>query len=458
MPPLYRSSPQPRPVSSRSRPSDANSSAQVPREVDETIAEPPVLMQLADFSHLAARRSSRRPTFAKSPIATTLPLPPPQTLHDEDLPAHAADESFDAYHAARPAAESEFQPEVTTAHGRDRRTLQARAGASRGAVAVPREFPTSTPEALAPPDSTDDALPHSPPLAGSPVPTVSARSSVAAVAAAAPPITVAPQRPLAPSESVRTEPVTVEVESTQASHDDHAAPAAASERQRTSKSSLADDDTQPVELWDKVRAYRPSLPVLLGLVLATIGVAYIFRPQETPPKRRGSPASTETRRQFDRQFDEQRPKSLSESPDANPTPRDQDQANSDVTMPTLDMPANAEPTTPSTPEPPAGDPPAGPEDSLRTPVDASPPTTPRTKLATRPAPTEHFESTPPPTMPDEPQVQPEGAATEEEDDGPPPDITGRTYPRTEPKNFYFRPATVETREASRPTTPQGETR
>lgn len=213
--------------------------------------------------------------------------------------------------------------------------------------------------------------------------------------------------------------------------------------------------------WDRVGSYRPSLPVLLGLVLATICVAYIYRPQETPPKRRGSLESTDSKRLFDKELDEQRPKPLSvrnESRDKK-LPSLPDAAIDEPRMPTLDMPANAPANSAassanqlsqdSSESSPLGDDPAGRADAAN----------PRAKLAARPSPTEHFHSTPPPTMPDEPQVQPEATdAADQDEEGPPPDISGRSYPQTNPMNFHYRPVTPETREASRPTTSQGETR
>lgn len=213
--------------------------------------------------------------------------------------------------------------------------------------------------------------------------------------------------------------------------------------------------------WDRVGSYRPSLPVLLGLVLATICIAYIYRPQETPPKRRGSLESTESKRLFDKELDAQRPKPLSvrNEPRDNTLTSPPDAAIDEPRMPTLDMPANAPANSAarsanqlsqdSSESSSLGDDPAGRADAEN----------PRAKLAARPSPTEHFHSTPPPTMPDEPQVQPEATdAAGQDEEGPPPDISGRNYPQTNPMNFYYRPVTPETREASRPTTSQGETR
>jgi len=231
---------------------------------------------------------------------------------------------------------------------------------------------------------------------------------------------------------------------------------------------------EPPTFWDRMGSYRPSLPLLLGLVLVTICVAYIYRPQETPPKRRGSQESTESKRRFDKEFDEQKPKSMSARNDRPASDLDAPltESNDGSQMPTLDMPTNAPGHTkamdasrdPSSSESVAGFRPRTDDGSesastSEDPTGSSGLAGSRAKLAARPSPTEHFESTPPPTMPEAPQVQPEGGNGEElDEDGPPPDISGRSYPQTNPMNFFYRPVTPETREASRPTSSQGETR
>lgn len=385
MPQPYRTSALPRQAPSRSPREASRSAARSGSSAADTTSDPPVLLQLPDYSQLAARRMARRLTNSKGFAAKPLAVPPVWSREPVSDPADAIPEPQDSKRIASPVAE-------------------------KVAIAAEKPVRLETPPAAA----------------------VATASPPAAAASATPAVTETTVTGAAPAPPLGSED-----------------PAA--------------------NFWDRAFAYRPSLPLLLGLVLATICVAYIYRPQETPPSRRGSPETTGTKRRFESQYDDQRPKAMSAQtgiPHDNPADLVLP-VSDDMKMPKLDMPANssnsaastntntadAGSTSPAKSSP--GDSLPGPGNDLGPQASEA---NSRTRLATRPAPTEHFESTPPPRMPESPQVQADNAPSGDEEEGPPPDISGQTYPQTNPQNFFYRPTTPETREANRPSSPLGGTR
>lgn len=471
--PLKNSS-NPRRVPSRSALESVRpATAQAARTSETAGLEPPVLLKLADFSHLAGRRGSRRGAVKLPPIPTTLPVPvvalPADEQSDDMLRDEIEQDASAELRDQQPAALAATPLPTPRGRHADAAPSVPVSREPLGAVTslddlppppkrdepelrLHEEKPLESPRETSPaaevktrslPPKKEAAAAESPPVASSePLGSSSVEASVASDVAGE----VATPRETSTAASRRARPAAVVA--------GKSAPVAAD---TTAPTPAADSDEDSPSFWDRVGSFRPSIPVLLALVLVTIGVAYVYRPQETPPKRRGSLERAEPKRLFGSEFDEQRPKPLTTG-DSRTTTAAAEQIAAE--RPTtgrgadlkLDMPTNApeRAATKSDASLPSSN--GANRDSAAGSAD------PASRLATRPAPTEHFDSSPPPPMPVEAPLESNDAATaaDEEDDGPPPDITGRSYPVTSPSNFFYRPQAVEAptpdlREASRPT-------
>lgn len=417
----------------RKGPSDRASSARPPLdpvrpagESSSAADEPPVLLRLSDFSRPAPRRPTNRP-YVKLPRTPSVPPPPPdeppESYDSRELPAaYGADDQDSPYDSIPRTHRRTPGESIYSAPGSH---LDRRLGTT-----------PSTPSTIRLPESRE-ASSHEGRAAG---------AAGGSSAVASPEAIRAAVESTGPSGAAKSP----------ADADLVAKVAAPSTVGAKDEDASADESPSWME---RVVGYRPSLPVLLGLVLATIVVAYIYRPQETPPKRRGSGDAVDPRRQFDDQFDRQRPQSAGERTNQDRSPPGEP-AEPDV--PTLDLPGDSESAPPDSSaggvelRGPALTGPDAAEGSNRvTSGGKSPPT----QLAGRPQPVEPRDAVDPPTMPESSPMGEEAPAEgEEEDDGPPPDIEGRTYPVTDPSTFYYRGTAPETREAARPNLTTGETR
>lgn len=480
---------------SRVAPPPGNESGESNRGEIPAASEPPVLLQIPNLERSVPAPTTRRsflpPTVAPATLVaqashhrtpsefaeaaappSTRPIAEPQPVEPQPVASQVAEPQVATSHVAATQVATSAPAPTRDASGSNYRRFDS---PETNAEPAPTAKTATTPQSAttAPPTSHANHVDSARlPEATAPVAAVSPAATSPAASVHAVPAQHVASDPATKADSL----VKAEAAATNSSASPHASSptsdtrAAQDVRESRRASSSSPNSVEPAEdvpIWERIVAYRPGLPALLALVMVVIGVAYVYRPQEAPTRKRSASEASDWRRTADGQ----------RNPAASPISTARRPATNSP-KPASDLPVlEFQPTTP--PEATRDDAPVAKDRASDSPADSlsDPDYTPAApaddsgddetsqsapslgapgRLASRAKHAEYRDTTEPPDLEAEPQVGREDDGLG--DEGPPPDITGQTYPRTDPANYIFRPDAPAEREANRVLTPQGELR